>query len=176
MQSETFTLDICQPCLEQIQMTSRQRQTSAMYIRVRMTTLDLSSLSVLFWQTFAQLSDVLHKDYFTNAEVPDTDKYYSFTVADSWFPRGETSTVVEPIFGQIFLETACEWRKLGREDGSTFEICVCRYVTSLFWEIIQNMPRTKSWWNDGRSRTLAVFIPFIWLALISGVTNIHIST
>ena len=129
-----------------------------------------------FWQTFAQLSDVLHKDYLTNAEVPDTDKYYSFTVADSWFPREETSTVVEPMFGQIFLETACEWRKLGREDGSTFEICVCRYVTSLFWEIIQNMPRTKSWWNDGRSRTLAVFIPFIWLALISGVTKIHIST
>ena len=48
MQSETFTLDICRPCLEQIQMTFRQRQTSAMYIRVRMTTLDLSSLSVVF--------------------------------------------------------------------------------------------------------------------------------
>ena len=34
MQYETFTLDICRPCLEQIQMTFRQRQISAMYIRV----------------------------------------------------------------------------------------------------------------------------------------------
>ena len=35
-------------------------------------------------------------------------------------------------FGQIFLKIAWEWRKLGREGGSAFEICLSRSTTAKY--------------------------------------------